>query len=106
MNKFLQTLKIPELRKKIVAVGVLLVIFRLFASVPVPGIDSAKLQEFFASNQLFGFLNVFSGGGLNNLSIMMLGVGPYITSTIILQLLTIIFPSLKISYASLSLDLR
>ncbi len=98
MNKFLQTLKIPELRKKIVAVGVLLVIFRLFASVPVPGIDSAKLQEFFASNQLFGFLNVFSGGGLNNLSIMMLGVGPYITSTIILQLLTIIFPSLKKAY--------
>lgn len=98
MNKFLQVFKIPELRKKIIAIGILLVAFRLMAAIPVPGIDSLKLQEFFASNQLFGFLNVFSGGGLTNLSVVMLGVGPYITSTIILQLLTIIFPSLKKAY--------
>ena len=75
-----------------------LFVFRAFASIPIPGIDPLKLQEFFSSNQLFGFLNIFSGGGLSNLSVMMLGVGPYITATIIMQLLTIIFPNLKKIY--------
>jgi len=98
MTKFLQIFKIPDLRKKILMVAFLLVIFRIFAAVPIPGIDAAQLQNFFASNQLFSFLNVFSGGGLSNLSIMMLGVGPYITGSIIMQLLTIIFPSLKKAY--------
>ena len=76
----------------------LLFVFRLLAAIPIPGIDASKLQQFFSSNQLFGFLNIFSGGGLSNLSIMMLGVGPYITATIIMQLLTIIFPNLKKAY--------
>jgi len=76
----------------------LLFVFRLLAAIPIPGIDAAKLNEFFSSNQLFGFLNIFSGGGLSNLSVMMLGVGPYITATIIMQLLTIIFPQLKKAY--------
>lgn len=98
MNKFLQIFKIPDLRNKILKVLFLLFVFRIFASIPIPGIDPAKLQQFFSSNQLFGFLNMFSGGGLSNLSIMMLGVGPYITATIIMQLLTIIFPQLKKAY--------
>ncbi len=75
-----------------------LFIFRLLAAIPIPGIDILQLQEFFATNELFGFLNLFSGGGLSNLSLLMLGVGPYITATIILQLLTIIFPNLKKAY--------
>jgi len=98
MNKILQIFKIPDLRKKILMVLFWLFIFRLLAAIPIPGIDAVKLQEFFSSNQLFGFLNIFSGGGLSNLSIMMLGVGPYITATIIMQLLTIIFPNLKKIY--------
>lgn len=98
MNKFLQVFKIPDLRKKVLLVVFWLVIFRLLAAIPVPGIDPVRLQEFFGSSQLFGFLNIFAGGGLDNLSVMMLGVGPYITATIIMQLLTIIFPRLKSYY--------
>jgi len=98
MNKFLQIFKIPDLRKKVLMVLFLLLVFRALAAIPIPGIDSLRLDEFLSSNQLFGFLNIFSGGGLSNLSIMMLGVGPYITATIIMQLLTIIFPNLKKAY--------
>ncbi len=98
MNKLLLIFKSPDLRKKVLMVLVWLFVFRLFAAIPIPGIDASKLQQFLQSNQLFGFLNIFSGGGLSRLSIMMLGVGPYITATIIMQLLTIIFPSLKKAY--------
>ena len=76
----------------------LLTVNRLFAAIPIPGIDPSKLAEFFGSNQLLGFFNIFSGGALANLSIVMLGVGPYITATIIMQLLTMIFPKLKEMY--------
>ncbi len=98
MNKFLQIFKIKDLRQKIFIVVGLLVAFRLLAAIPVPGINALKLQEFFSTNQLFGFLNIFSGGGLATLSVAMLGVGPYITATIIMQLLTIIFPRFKELY--------
>lgn len=98
MNKFLNIFKIPDLRKKVLSVLGLLVVFRALAAIPIPGIDITRLEQFFASNQLFGFLNIFSGGGLDTLSIMMLGVAPYITATIIMQLLTIIFPNLKKAY--------
>ena len=72
--------------------------FRALAAIPIPSIDAFRLREFFAGNQLFGFFNIFSGGGLDNLSIVMLGVAPYITATIIMQLLTMIFPKLKAMY--------
>lgn len=98
MQKFLQIFRIPELRNKILMVAFLLLVFRLFAAIPIPGIDKAALQNFLSSNQLFGLLNIFSGGGLSNLSVIMLGVGPYITATIIMQLLTIVFPQLKKIY--------
>ncbi|MFA5084384.1 MAG: preprotein translocase subunit SecY [Candidatus Paceibacterota bacterium] len=98
MSKFIQLFKIKDLRHKILMVAFLLLVFRLMAAVPIPGVDPGKLREFFASNQMFGFMNIFSGGALANLSIMMLGVGPYITATIILQLLMIIFPRLKEVY--------
>ncbi len=75
-----------------------LIVFRLLATIPVPGIDTTRLAEFFSNNQFLGLLNIFSGGGLSNLSIVMLGVGPYITASIIMQLLTIIFPKLKQMY--------
>lgn len=98
MDKFLQIFKIPDLRNKILGVVGLLIAFRLLAAIPIPGIDALRLREFFASSQLLGFLNIFSGGALGNLSIVMLGVGPYITATIIMQLLTMIFPALKVLY--------
>lgn len=88
----------PELRKKVLIVTGILAVTRLLAAIPVPGIDASQLSQFFASNQVLGFFNLFSGGGLSNLSIVMLGVGPYITSTIIMQLLTMIFPNLKEIY--------
>ncbi|MDP1706564.1 MAG: preprotein translocase subunit SecY [bacterium] len=98
MNKFLLLFRIPDLRKKIVSVLFLLLVFRLLAAIPIPGINVERLGDFLNSNQLFGFLNIFSGGGFDNLSIAMLGVGPYITATIIMQLLTLIFPKLKKYY--------
>lgn len=98
MNKFLLIFKTPDLRNKVLTVAGLLLVFRLFAAIPIPGIDAAQLQNFLQANQLIGFFNVFSGGALSNLSIVMLGVGPYITATIIMQLLTLIFPQFKEMY--------
>ncbi len=98
MTKIFQVFKIKDLRKKIVGVMFLLVVFRVMASIPIPGVNIEQLRNFFSGNQLFGFLNIFSGGGLSNLSIVMLGVGPFITAIIIMQLLTMIFPKLKKIY--------
>lgn len=98
MNRFLQIFKVKDLRRKIFIVLALLVVFRLLAAIPIPGVDAEQLRAFFNANQVFGFLNLFSGGGLDNLSVAMLGVGPYITATIIMQLLTIVFPKFKQMY--------
>lgn len=98
ITKLAQAFHVKEIRTKILTVIGLLVVFRLLASIPIPGIDPVQLRAFLGGNQLLGFLNIFSGGGLSNLSIMMLGVGPYITGTIIMQLLTLIFPNLKEMY--------
>ena len=86
------------LRKRVLFVLFALVVFRLLSAIPIPGIDTLELNRFLANNQFFGILNIFSGGGLSNLSIIMLGVGPYITSSIIMQLLTIMVPALKRIY--------
>ncbi len=86
------------LRRRILFVILILAVFRLGASIFIPGVDRLALERFFADNQFFGLLNIFSGGGLSNLSIMMLGVGPFITASIIMQLLTLIFPSFKELY--------
>lgn len=75
-----------------------LLVFRLLAAIPIPSIDVVQLENFFSNNQFLGLLNIFSGGGLANLSIVMLGVGPYITASIIMQLLTIMSPKLKALY--------
>lgn len=86
------------LRNRVLFVIGALFITRLLAAVPIPGVDSIALERFLSTNQFFGILNLFSGGGLSNLSIVMLGVGPYITASIILQLLTIMVPRLKQLY--------
>lgn len=99
MNTFVKVFKTKDLRNKIFTVGLILIAFRALAAIPIPGIDVARLQQLLSSNQLLGFLNLFSGGGLSNLSILMLGVGPYITATIIMQLLTMVSPALKAMYS-------
>lgn len=86
------------LRKRILFVLFALVVFRLLAAIPIPGIDTAQLSRFLSNNQFLGILNIFSGGGLTNLSIIMLGVGPYVTASIIMQLLTIMVPKFKALY--------
>lgn len=99
MNTFITALvnswKTPDLRRKIVITLVLFVIFRLFAHVPIPGIDRAKLALLFSQNQFLGLLDIFSGGTLVNFSVLALGLNPYINASIILQLLTIVFPKLE-----------
>jgi len=84
-----------DLRAAILSVLGALIVFRLAAHIPIPGIDIANLKEFFARNELLGMLNVLSGGAMANFSIVALGVGPYITASIIMQLLTMIIPRLE-----------
>lgn len=96
-DRLVLAFKLPDIRKKIFFVVALLIVFRLIAVIPVPGVEPDRLRGFL-ENQFFGLLNVFSGGVLQNLSVAMLGVGPYITASIIMQLLTMIFPRLKEMY--------
>ncbi len=102
MQNFINKIKLVwtdiTLRKRVLFVLFALIIFRLLAALPIPGIDTLELSRFLSNNQFFGILNIFSGGGLTNLSVIMLGVGPYITGSIIMQLLTIMVPALKRIY--------
>ncbi len=87
-----------QIRNRVLFVLGALIIFRLLSSIPIPGVDTLQLNRFLSNNQFFSILNIFSGGGLSNLSIIMLGVGPYITASIIMQLLTVMVPKLKRMY--------
>ena len=102
MNAFFERLRLilgdKNLRRRILFILGILALFRLGTSIPIPGVDTLALERFFSDNQFFGLLNIFSGGGLSNLSILMLGVGPFITASIIMQLSTLIFPALKEMY--------
>ncbi len=99
MNTFLEKMKTvfrdPSMRKKVLFTLGALVVFRLLASIPMPGINAASLAKFLSGNQILGLFDVFSGGGISHFSIVMLGVGPYITGSIIMQLLTMMSPRLK-----------
>ncbi|OGH84315.1 MAG: preprotein translocase subunit SecY [Candidatus Magasanikbacteria bacterium RIFOXYA2_FULL_44_8] len=94
-DKLLQVWKIKDVRNKILYVTGMLVIFRLVAHIPMPGVNLASLRDFLAGNQVLGMLNLFSGGTIKNFSMVMLGVAPYITASIIIQLLTMIVPSME-----------
>ncbi len=98
MERFLQIFRVNEVRNKVLIVLGLLAAYRVLAAIPIPGVNAQALQNYFNTNQFLGFLNFFSGGGLANLSVVMLGVGPYITATIVMQLMTIIFPKMKEMY--------
>lgn len=94
-SAFANSWRTKELRRKILVTIWIFVIFRIFAHIPIPGIDRAKLAELFSQNQFLGLLDIFSGGTLVNFSILALGLNPYINASIILQLLTIVFPKLE-----------
>lgn len=102
MDRLTQRLKIiftdASIRNRILFVLGALVVFRAMAAIPIPGVDMFVLEEFFNNNQFLGLMNIFSGGGLANLSIVMLGVGPFITASIIMQLMTVMSPQLKSLY--------
>ncbi len=99
MKKFIQTLskvyKDHELRKKILIVLGLFLVFRFLSHIPVTGVNVAQLQSFFGSNQLLGLLDVFSGGTLSNFSLLAVGIGPYIYASIVIQLAQQIYPKLE-----------
>ncbi len=87
--------KLPDLRRKLIFTMIILVIFRLAAHVPVPGILPDELRKIFAANQLLGLLDMFAGGAMSNFSVMAMGVYPYITASIIIQLLQPLIPALE-----------
>lgn len=99
MNKFLNPIinafKTRELRKKILFTAFIFLIFRIFAHVPIPGVNLLKLRNLFSQNEFLGLLDIFSGGTLVNFSVMATGLNPYINASIILQLLTMVFPRLE-----------
>jgi len=97
-QKIIQIFKIRDLRKKVLFVLLIFAVFRLMANIPMPGLNAANLEKFFARYKMMGFLSVLTGGALSRFSIIMLGLGPYITAVIILQLLTMIFPQLEKMY--------
>ena len=91
----LNAFRAPDLRRRILYVAGILLVFRLLAHVPVPGINSQELRSFLDQNPIFGLLDLFSGGGLANFSVVALGVNPYINASIIMQLMTGVVPSLQ-----------
>ena len=97
--KYLKTIlnifKVKELRKKIIFTAFIFLVFRIFAFVPVPGVDIASLKRLFAESQLLSLLDIFSGGTLANFSVMSLGLNPYINASIIMQLLQMVMPKLE-----------
>jgi len=90
-----QAIRIPELRRKLLFTLMLLLIFRVLASISVPGANPQALQQLFANNSLLGLLNLFSGGGLSTFSVAAMGMNPYINATIIMQLMTVVSLRLK-----------
>lgn len=99
MDRILSIIKrifsLKDLRNKIILSFALIIVFRLLAHIPLPGVDTSGLASFFENNQTFGMLDLFSGGSVSKFSIGMLGVGPYITASIVVQLLTVAIPSLE-----------
>ncbi|MEO0258377.1 MAG: preprotein translocase subunit SecY [candidate division WOR-3 bacterium] len=96
INKFQNVPKVPELNKRLLFTVLMLIVYRIGVHIPTPGIDAEALSEFFnmARGTVFGFFNMFSGGALERFSVFALGIMPYISSSIIMQLLTVVSPTL------------
>ena len=98
VNTILSAFTVPDIRKKIAITALLLGLYRLGSHIPAPGINSHavdSIQKNLSGNNVLGFLNLFSGGGLSRIALFALGIMPYITASIILQLLTVVVPSLE-----------
>ena len=91
----LNAFRAPDLRRRILYVAGILLVFRMLAHVPVPGVDATALRAFLDQSPIFGLLDLFSGGGLTTFSVVALGVNPYINASIIMQLMTGVVPSLQ-----------
>ncbi|MFA6503573.1 MAG: preprotein translocase subunit SecY [Patescibacteria group bacterium] len=94
-DKILNSWKVKDVRNGLLFVLAVMIIFRVAAHIPLPGIDLVALRRFFEANQVLGMLSLFSGGTISNFSVIALGVAPYITASIIFQLLTMIVPKLE-----------
>src|ERR1035437_2308954 len=92
---FKNSIKSPDVRRKLLFTALVFAVARIFAHIPVSGVNLVQLRSLFAQNQFLGLLDIFSGGTLANFSVMALGLNPYINASIILQLLTMIFPKLE-----------
>ena len=95
LQALVRALQLPDLRRKVIFTFAMLVVFRVFAHIPVPGVDPARLAQLFQTNQLMGMLDLFSGGAMTTFSIVAMGVYPYITAQIIMQLLVGAIPALE-----------
>ncbi len=95
LEKIKQVWQIKDLKKSLLFVLGMLVIFRVAAHIPIPGVNLDNLKEFFSRNEMLGMLNILSGGAMANFSLVAMGVSPYITASIIVQLLTMIIPRLE-----------
>jgi preprotein translocase subunit SecY len=95
LKTFTQIWKAPDLKRKIVFTGLMLLLYRFLAHIPAAGVDRNALRQLFASSQILGLLDIFSGGTLANFSLVALGLGPYINASIIMQLLSVVFPKLE-----------
>ena len=94
-QKLVTLWRLKDLRNSLAFVGAMLLIYRIAAHISIPGVEPENLRRFFESNQIFGLLNLFTGGGMETFSVVMLGVAPYITASIIFQLLTMVIPRLE-----------
>ena len=94
-DSLLNAFRAPDIRRRLLYVLGILIVFRFLAHVPVPGVDQAQLATYLQSNALFGVLDLLSGGGLSSFSVVALGVNPYINASIIMQLMTGVIPSLQ-----------
>src|SRR4051812_3378543 len=98
LQTIFNSFSVPEIRRKLMFTAAMLALYRLGAYIPAPGIDLEAVKNFednFSGNNILGFLNLFSGGSLSRLSLFALGIMPYITASIILQLMTVVVPSLE-----------
>src|ERR1700741_1071501 len=97
LEKLANIFRIPDLRKRVLFTLGLLAVYRLGGHIPTPGIDVQRWQDFFSTNSgsIFGFFDLFAGGNIRRLTIFALGIMPYITASIILQLLTVVVPTLE-----------
>ena len=98
LQTILNAFTVPEIRRKLLFTAAILALYRLGAYIPSPGVDAQTIKDIednFSGSNILGFLNLFSGGSLSRLSLFALGIMPYITASIILQLLTVVVPSLE-----------